>query len=105
MSQPLASTLGLLGKQKRYLRSLGTELNPILQIGKAGISANTLKQLEDALEARELVKIRVLNNCEDEPRQAAEALARAVTAELVQVIGRNALLYRPSAKKPVIELP
>lgn len=95
----------LLGKQKRFLRSLGTKISPIVQIGKAGITNNTLKQLDEALEARELVKIRVLNNHWDEPQNTAKILAEETDSQLVQVIGRNMLLYRPSSKKPVIQLP
>lgn len=95
----------LTGKQKRYLRSLGHELEPIIQLGKGGIGDNLIKQVEDALEARELIKGRVLNNCLEEPEEIAAELAAASGAELVQVIGRNFLLYRRAKEKPVIELP
>ncbi|MDA8441669.1 MAG: ribosome assembly RNA-binding protein YhbY [Peptococcaceae bacterium] len=95
----------LTGKQKRYLRSLGNELVPIIQLGKGGLSDNLIKQTTDALAARELIKGRVLNNCLEVPREIAGELAVAVDAELVQVIGRNFLLYRKSKDKPVIELP
>jgi RNA-binding protein len=95
----------LKGKQKRFLRALGTGIDPILQIGKAGITDNTVKQLDDALEARELVKVRVLPNSGQEVKEVAEALKDKVNAELVQVIGNNFLLYRKSKEKPKIELP
>ncbi|HEX3015549.1 MAG TPA: ribosome assembly RNA-binding protein YhbY [Desulfobacteria bacterium] len=95
----------LSGKQKRYLRSLGNELLPIIQVGKGGISENLLKQVEDALEARELIKGRVLNNCLEEPEEVADKLAAEVGAELVQVIGRNFLLYKRAKENQVIKLP
>ena len=95
----------LTGKQKRYLRSLGNELEPILLIGKEEITPNLLKQADDALEARELIKARVLQNCADVPENIAARLAEATTSELVQVIGRNFLLYRKAKEKPRIELP
>lgn len=95
----------LTGKQKRYLRSLGNEMEPILFIGKEEITTNVIKQTDDALEARELIKGRVLQNCADVPQNIASQLAEASKAELVQVIGRNFLLYRMSQDKPKIELP
>jgi len=95
----------LTGKQKRYLRSLGSVQEPVLQIGKGGINENSVVQAQDALEARELIKVRVLNNCLEEPADAAAALAMKGGAEVVQVIGRNFLLFKRSEKKPTIELP
>lgn len=100
MSKPI-----LTGKQKRFLRALGTGIDPIVQIGKAGMTENIVKQADEALEARELIKLRVLNNCLDEPKNIAVIIAEETESELVQVIGRNLLLYRPSSKKSVIELP
>lgn len=95
----------LTGKQKRYLRAIGSTLNPIVQIGKFGINENVLGSLEEALEARELVKIRILHNSPLEPEDVAQELAKIVGAELVQEIGRNLLLYRPSEENPSIRLP
>lgn len=95
----------LTGKQKRYLRSLGHEMTPILQIGKGGVTEAVITQAEETLEARELFKGRVLQNCLEDVQEVAEELAARTNAELVQVIGRNFLLYRESKKKPVIELP
>lgn len=101
----MVSHLSLIGKQKRFLRALGTGLDPIVQIGKGGISENLLVQVEEALEARELIKLRVLNNCWDEPKEIAKTLADETKSALVQVVGRNFLLYRPSSEKNIIELP
>lgn len=95
----------LTGKQKRFLRSLGNDLEPILFIGKDEITPNVIKQADDALEARELIKGRVLQNCADHPANIAAGLADKAGADLVQVIGRNFLLYRRSQEKTRLELP
>lgn len=95
----------LSGKQKRFLRALGNQMEPILLIGKDEITENVIRQADDALEARELIKGRVLQNCPEIPENIAAQLAKAVEAELVQVIGRNFLLFRASKEKPTIELP
>lgn len=100
--------IALTGKQKRYLRSLGSTMEPIVQIGKTGISVTLVDSAKDALVARELVKVRVLQNCAEEPKEVIAELAKEIDAELVQVIGRNGLLYkrnRNPEKKNKIELP
>jgi RNA-binding protein len=94
----------LSGKQKSFLRGLGNGLGPLFQVGKGGVTPNLVGQVNDALQARELIKLRVLPQAPLEPRQAAAALAEAAGAELVQVIGRNLLLYRRS-KERLIDLP
>ena len=95
----------LTGKQKRHLRAMGNEMDPILQVGKGGIAENVIAQTDGALEARELIKGRVLQNCLEEPKAIAADLAEQTGSELVQVIGRNFLLFRQSKDKPVIVLP
>ena len=95
----------LTGKQKRFLRALGTGLDPIVQIGKGGVNENVIKQVDEALEARELIKVRVLTNNEDSQKEIAPEIAEEVQSQLVQTVGRNFLLYRKSTKKDVIELP
>jgi len=95
----------LTGKQKRHLRAMGNEMDPILQVGKGGITDAVITQTDETLEARELIKCRVLQNCSEEPKIVAEQLAEDVEADLVQVIGRNFLLFRASKNKPVIVLP
>ncbi|AFM43089.1 putative RNA-binding protein, YhbY family [Desulfosporosinus acidiphilus SJ4] len=95
----------LTGKQKCYLRAMGNEMDPILQVGKGGIAEAVVTQTNDALEARELIKGRVLQNCLEEPKSVAADLAEQTRSELVQVIGRNFLLYRPSKEKAMIVLP
>ncbi len=93
------------GKEKRYLRSLANPLEPVVQVGKGSVTDSVLFSLNEALEARELVKVKVLKNCLDEVSDVAEELAGQSKSELVQVIGRNVVLYRRHPKKPVIELP
>ena len=95
----------LTGKEKRYLRSLANTMDSIVQVGKGSVNDSVLFSLNEALEARELVKVKVLKNCLDEVDEVAEALAERSNSELVQVIGRNVLLYRRNENKPVIELP
>ena len=91
----------LTSKQRSQLRSLANSLDTILHIGKDGIGENLIKQADDALEARELIKGRVLdNNIDYDARAAAEELARATRSEVVQVIGSKFVLYRESHSKP-----
>jgi len=91
----------LTSKQRAQLRGLANSLETILQIGKDGIGENLIKQANDALEARELIKGRVLdNNLEYDARRAAEELAAATRSQVVQVIGTKFVLYRESRSKP-----
>ena len=83
-------------KQRAYLRSLAANIPTIMQIGKGGISENLIKTVSDALEARELIKLSVLETSEYTPREAAETLSEAVNAAVVGVIGRKLVLYRRS---------
>lgn len=92
-------------KQRSYLRTLANPLQPIFQVGKAGIEQNFLKQLEDALESRELIKIKILNNSGITAREASDIICEAIAAEAVQTIGSKCVLYKRSFKKPKIELP
>ena len=91
----------LTSKQRAQLRGLANSIDTILQVGKDGIRANLIKQADDALEARELIKGRVLdNNIEYDARLAADTLAKATRSEVVQVIGSKFVLYRESHSKP-----
>lgn len=91
-------------KQRAYLRSLANNIDPIFQIGKNGIEETFIKQVEDALEARELIKIKVLENSGLETREASNIICEKVGCEGVQAIGSKLVLYKQSAKKPKIEL-
>ena len=95
----------LTGKQKSYLKGLSHNMQPIIQIGKIGVNEMLVKTIEDALEARELIKISVLQNCLEEPKTMAIDIADVLEAEVVQVIGRTIILYKQSRKKKQIVLP
>lgn len=92
-------------KQRAYLRSLGATLDPIFQIGKGGITEETLRQLENALQARELIKVRVLENSGYTAREASDAVCEAIGCEAVACLGAKFILYKESEKKKRIELP
>jgi len=95
----------LTGKQRSYLRGIANTIPAIFQVGKGGISDNMLKQYDEALEARELIKGTVLRNSELEARQACDEIADKLGAEVVQVIGNRFVLYRESRENKVIRLP
>ena len=92
-------------KQRAYLRGLANDYEPIVHVGKGGLSDTVIKQADDALEARELIKGRVLETAPQSAREVAEAVAEAVGAETVQVIGRTFVLYRRRTEEPTIVLP
>lgn len=91
-------------RQRAQLRGMANDTESILQIGKMGISENTVKQADDVLEARELVKISVLETSPLSSREAADELALKVKADVVQVIGRKFILYRQSRENKTIKL-
>lgn len=92
-------------KQRSYLRSLANTMNPIFQVGKEGVEDNFLKQIDDALEARELIKVSVLRNSGYEAREASDIICEELECEGIQAIGNKIVLYRKSKKNPRIELP
>ena len=94
----------LTSKQRARLRSLSNDMDTIMQVGKDGVNENMIKTVSDALEARELIKMRALENSGMTSREAAEELAAAVGAEVVSVVGTRFVLYRRSEKNPKIEL-
>ncbi len=91
-------------RQRAQLRAMANTMETILQIGKNGINDNTVKQVEDALEARELIKLRILESCPTDVRQTADSLAKAVEADVVQVIGTRFILYKESENDKTIKL-
>ncbi len=93
------------GKQRAYLRGLANNMDPIFQIGKNGIEETFLNQLEEALEARELIKIKVLENSGLNTREASNEICEKINCEGIQAIGSKIVLYKKSSKKPKIELP
>ena len=86
------------GKQRSLFRAEANTLQAILQIGKGGVEENLVKQVDDALEARELIKIKALETCPDDAKTAAETLAAQTGAEVIQVVGRTIVLWRKSEK-------
>lgn len=95
----------LTGKQKRFLRSAAHNLNPIFQVGKGGVNDNMIKQIGEALEARELFKVSILQNCEEDKNTVATQLVNGTGAELVQVIGNIIVLYKESKENKQLRLP
>ena len=86
-------------KQRSYLKSIAMTTEPILQIGKSSLTPEFTQSVSEALEARELIKITVLKNCLDDGRSIAEVLAERTHSQVVQVIGRKIVLYRPAKEE------
>ena len=86
-------------KQRSKLKSIAANLSPVTQIGKGGITENLLNTLSEALEAREIIKVNVLQNAEADADTAAQNVAELLGAEVVYVIGRKAVFYRRSSRK------
>lgn len=95
----------LTGKQRSYLKGMANTMDPIFQVGKNGITESFIKQVEDALEARELIKIKVLNNSLLDATEVASQIAEEIDAEFVQSIGNKFVLYKESKENKKIELP
>ncbi len=95
----------LTSKQRAYLTSLSNDLSPIVQIGKDGVTPQVVVSTEEAFNTHELLKGSVLKNAPGEPRDLAEAVAGRTRSQLVRVIGRKFILYKPFKEEPVIKLP
>lgn len=94
----------LTSKQRSYLKSIAQKTESIFQIGKNGLTPDVTEAVGQALDARELVKISVLQNCLEDPRDMAERLAERTKSLVVQVIGKKIVLYKPAKKNPKITL-
>jgi RNA-binding protein len=94
----------LTGKQKRFLRALGHSLKPVIMVGKSEVSDALTAETLKALDAHELIKVKLLESCLMDRNEVASLLAEGCGAETAQILGRTILLYRP-AKEPRIELP
>ncbi|MCI9545343.1 MAG: ribosome assembly RNA-binding protein YhbY [Lachnospiraceae bacterium] len=93
-------------KQRAYLKGLAMKITPVLRIGKGGLTPENTISVDEALEARELIKINVLQNCLENPKDIADTVAERTHASVVQVIGKKIVLYRPKKDgKSKIELP
>lgn len=97
--------MALTGKQRRALRALGHGLNPVIQLGKGGISPALLGAVEEALVTHELIKIKVLDTADVDRHAAADELAGKTGSEVAQVLGNTILLYRADPEDPRIQLP
>ncbi|RKQ37852.1 ribosome assembly RNA-binding protein YhbY [Oceanobacillus halophilus] len=95
----------LTGKQKRFLRSEAHHLKPIFQVGKDGVNENMIKQISEALEKRELLKVSILQNCMEDKDVVANQLSEGTEAEIVQIIGNNIVLYKESKENKQLQLP
>lgn len=91
-------------KQRAYLKGLAMNLDPIFHVGKGRITPTLTAAIDEALEANELIKISVLNNCLDEPKDIAETISERTGSTIVQVIGKKIILYRPSKTKKKIDI-
>ena len=92
-------------KQRAYLKRLAMKITPILQIGKSSVTPELISAVDEALEARELIKMHILKNCFDDPKEIAQVIAERTRSEVVQVIGKKVVLYRESKDNKKIELP
>ena len=92
-------------KQRAYLKSLAMKLDPVFNVGKSSITPEFTAAISEVLETRELIKIAVLKNCMDEPKEIAEVLAERTHSQVVQVIGKKIVLYKESRDHKKIELP
>lgn len=94
----------LTSKQRAYLKGLAQKIEPIFQIGKNGLTPEVTEAVGQALDARELIKISVLQNCMDDPKDMAQRLSERTQSIVVQVIGKKIVLYKPAKKNPKITL-
>ncbi len=92
-------------KQRAYLKSLASNLDPVFQIGKSSLTPEITEAIGECFNNHELIKIAVLKNCMDDPRAIAEAVGERTHSQVVQVIGKKIVLYKPNKDKPKIELP
>lgn len=92
-------------KQRAYLKSLASNLEPVFQVGKSSLTPELTEAIKEAFNKNELIKVAVLKNCADDPKEIAQMVAERTHSQLVQVIGKRFVLYKPDQDKPRIELP
>ncbi len=92
-------------KQRAYLKSLAGSLDPIFQVGKSSLTPQVTEAIGEAFNTRELIKIAVLKSCLDDPREIAGMVAERTHSQVVQVIGKKIILYKPDRDNPRIQLP
>ena len=91
----------LTGKQNRYLRGLGHHLDPVVMLGKAGLTESIVTKVSEALDTHELIKVKLQDGCELDRKLAADQLAKVTHAQIVQILGRTFLLYRPTEDRKI----
>jgi RNA-binding protein len=92
-------------KQRAYLKGLAMNMDPIVNIGKSSVTPELVTAVDEAINKRELIKLSVLKNCIDDPKELANVIAERTHSEVVQVIGKKIVLYRKNKDKPKIQLP
>ena len=92
-------------KQRAYLKSLANDLNPVFQVGKSSLTPELTAAVGEAFNNSELIKVGVLKNCMDDPGEIAQIIAERTQSQVVQVIGKKIILYKPDKDKPKITLP
>lgn len=92
-------------KQRAYLKSLASNLNPVFHVGKSSLTPEITEAIAEAFNNNELIKIAVLKNCIDDPNEIAQVVAERTHSQLVQVIGKKFVLYKPFKENPKIQLP
>lgn len=92
-------------KQRSYLKSLASTLDPVFQVGKSSLTPEVTAAIEECFNTKELIKVSVLKNCLDDPKEIAQMVAERTHSQVVQVIGRKFILYKPDKKNPKIALP
>lgn len=97
--------MNLTSKQRAYLGGEASTMNPIFQIGKASLTPELVSALDEALEKRELIKISVLKNCADDPKEIAEIISERTHSTVIKVIGKKIILFRPAKKNTKYPLP
>ena len=95
----------LTSKQRAHLKGLAMNIHPIFQVGKSSITPEYVEAIREAFNTRELIKISVLKNCLDDPKEIAQVVAERTGSTVVQVIGKKIVLYKPDKDKPKIVLP
>lgn len=92
-------------KQRAYLKGLAMNIDSIFQVGKSSLTPELVTAIGEAFNTRELIKIAVLKNCFDDPNEIAQIVAERTRSQVIQVIGKKIVLYKPDKKNPKIELP
>lgn len=92
-------------KQRAYLKGLAMDIEPIMQIGKSSITPESVEAVSEVFHTHELIKLAVLKNCADDPKEIAEVISERTRSQVVQVIGKKIVLYKPFKENPKIILP